>query len=244
LHERALVPRDRRFRIASTALVACTALSPDAHAEDRGTDEVEMSAFAGMHVRRDSVALPATFPPYAPLGAGAVGGVELGYRHDFAAWSLAGGLRVQYEAYELDAWLTPNDGPNQTFAPAPWSYTTATITSHSESIVAIGAPLRVEREVATSVALYVLVDPMIVAYTRRVVADYVGFRAPSEYGVVLRDDHQVFAVYGAAGVAVRVGPGRIFFELGGRGGADAHGTTGVFNPSGWSLVAGYRLGLR
>ena len=63
-------------------------------------------------------------------------------------------------------------------------------------------------------------------------------------GVTTRDDHQYFAAYGAVGVAVRVGPGRFFVELGARVASDAHGRTGFASPAGWSLIAGYRLGLR
>jgi hypothetical protein len=239
----------RRLRHLSVAVVAgSTWLCSASTARGDDTDEVEVSAFGGMHVRSDVASQPGTNSPviYGGIGAGALAGVELTYRHDLARWSFASGLRVQYETYSLGGWLDSYQ-PNQSVgAPAPAKFTTATITTFEDTIVAAGVPLRVQTAHAEPVVGYVLLEPMIVVHTWRTVADYTYYSRDNqtsvERGVTNRDDPRYFAVYGALGLAARAGPGRLFLEVGVRVSADVQGA--ISPATGWSLVAGYRLGLR
>ena len=235
-----------RSRSLVLLLVVASTTSPSI-ARAEATDEVEVSVLAGMHVRREDVT-PDIFT-YGQVNAGALGVVELAYRHDFARWSLAGGLRVQYETYVLNGWLGPNDGPNQTFGPPRVRGTTVEIKSFDESAVAIGVPFRMQTAHADAFVWYVLLEPMVVAHSRLLVADYTHFAPdmPStvDRGVSTRDDLPSFAVYGAVGAGGRVGPGRIVFEIGGRLDTEPTFTAmGQTSALGWSLVAGYRLGVR
>ena len=238
--------RSRCIAVVLGFVSLCTA--PSARADD--TDEVEVSAFGGMHVRSDLVSQPATnYPSFVGgIGAGPLGGVELAYRHDFSRWSLASGLRVQYETYALNGWLDAYEANGALGQPRVPGFTSARITTFSDSMVAIGIPFRVQMAHAQPTVGYVVLEPMIVVHSRQTVADY-SHDTPDgttsiQSGVTTRDDHQYFAAYGAVGVAVRAGPGRFFVELGARVASDAHGRTGFASPAGWSLIAGYRLGLR
>ncbi len=83
-------------------LLVAWSMSPStARADD--TDEVEVTVLGGMHVRHEVVSPDSAGP--STINAGALGAVEIAYRHDFARWSMAGGLRVQYETYVLNGWL-------------------------------------------------------------------------------------------------------------------------------------------
>ena len=242
----------RRLRSLSVAVavVGSTWVCRASTTRASDTDEVEVSAFGGMHVRSDVASQPGTNNPaiYGGIGAGALGGVELAYRHDLARWSLASGLRVQYESYSLNGWLDSYEPNGAFYGPASPKFTTATITTFRDTMVVIGVPLRVQMAHAAPVVGYVVFEPMIVLHAWRTVGDYTYYARDNqtsvERGVAYGDDHSYFAVYGALGVAARAGPGRLFLEVGARVGAEVHDGNRYSAPTGWSLLAGYRLGLR
>jgi hypothetical protein len=238
----------RRIRAigAAAAFASSAAVVSSAHAAE--TDAIEMTAFGGLHVREEYVRTPffdCKGQPYThSIGAGAVGGAELAYRHDFASWSFATGLRAQYESYALDGLFAP-PGPNQTYAPCTgMKYVGGDMTSFRETMASVGVPLRAQLRLAPGGIAYLVAEPMVIAHARVLYGHTTYDGQPLRTGVIASDDRQYVSVYGALGVGVPVGPGFVVFEIGGRGSVQTHIRDDKSTASGWSLILGYRVGLR
>jgi hypothetical protein len=213
-------------------------LASSAARADTSTDEIEVTAFGGAIWRQAVISPPAPLDSRwaAAIGVGALGGVEVAYRHDFATWSFASGLRLQHESYERDGWLS--NGPNAAHGGSNGDYI-QNVESFRETMTAIGIPLRAQVNISTAVVGYFVAEPMIVAHVRSVLVE-----TSRATHLELGGDRQLFAVYAAGGLGVRAGPGSLVVEIGGREGVQTHFGDQPSSPSGWSLMGGYRVGVR